>query len=592
MRDLRDAVRLIAVMAFRAHRRLALQCLAISAVNALAPIATGVVMRGLIDDVAAGADHYVPWSLALAATFSVVFASAIINGWTTSVVIEHCVHAWYRELIRINTSAEGISHYERPAFQDQLEVIRQQPGALGLAYPAIVSCSMAVTFAFVSLGLLVSVHAGMAALVVLAIPSVVTIARAEAHLRKAREATAEPRRLANRFLSIGTSHTAAAEIRVARLASEITLRHRRPLEQVDAAMSRVERRSELTALLGRLAFALGYIGAVVLAVEGGLNGDASVGDVVLTVYLAAAINNQVRAILINIRRSQAGLDAARRIGWLRDVEHESRSRGTLPPPEGLREGITLTDITFRYPSSATDALRAVNLALPAGRVVALVGENGAGKTTLVKLLTGMYQPTAGTVSIDDRRLDELDMSLWRGRASAAFQDFARFELVLRESVGVGDLSRIDDRAAIMAAVDRAGVEDLPDQLGGWDTELGTSFLGGRQLSGGQWQQVALGRTMMRDLPLLLVLDEPAASLDPDAEQRLFERYAQQARRTASEVGTITLLVTHRLSTVRMADLIVVLEAGQVTETGTHDELMARGGTYAELYALQASGYGS
>jgi ATP-binding cassette subfamily B protein len=196
------------------------------------------------------------------------------------------------------------------------------------------------------------------------------------------------------------------------------------------------------------------------------------------------------------------------------------------------------------------------------------------------------------IRVDGVDLSRMDPVAWRDRLSGAFQDHARFELVAREVVGVGDLTLIGEEAAIADALSRAGGAELPDRLDrGLETPLGRSFEAGVEPSGGQWQQLALGRALLRSGPLLLLLDEPTSALDPEAEHTLFEGYATAARTVAAETGAITLLVSHRFSTVRMADLIVVVEDGTVTQTGTHDELVAAGGTYADLYALQARAYG-
>ena len=232
----------------------------------------------------------------------------------------------------------------------------------------------------------------------------------------------------------------------------------------------------------------------------------------------------------------------------------------------------------------------VSVTLPAGSVVALVGENGAGKTTLVKLLARMYEPSSGTIAVDDIPLRSMTAESWRARMSGAFQDFYRFELTVRQSVGLGDVARIDDPRAVRDAVERAGAADVIAKLpAGLDTQLGPAWPGGVDVSFGQWQKLALARGFMRDDPLLLVLDEPTAALDAETEHALFERYAASAKSLAHR-GRVTLLVSHRFSTVRMADLIIVLDGARVVETGTHEELMTKRGQYADLYGIQAAAY--
>jgi ATP-binding cassette subfamily B protein len=222
--------------------------------------------------------------------------------------------------------------------------------------------------------------------------------------------------------------------------------------------------------------------------------------------------------------------------------------------------------------------------------VAVVGENGAGKTTLVKLLSKLYEPLSGTIRVDGVDLARMPADEWRARLSGAYQDFFRFELRAQQSVGLGDQPRVDDRAAVTTAVGRAGADDVVTALAaGLDTQLGPTWPDGVEVSFGQWQKLALARGFMRDEPLLLVLDEPTAALDAETEHALFERYAEGARRGAAS-GRITILVSHRFSTVRMADLIVVLDGAHVVEVGSHEALMAKGGTYAELYRLQAEAY--
>jgi ATP-binding cassette subfamily B protein len=202
----------------------------------------------------------------------------------------------------------------------------------------------------------------------------------------------------------------------------------------------------------------------------------------------------------------------------------------------------------------------------------------------------MYEPSSGAIYIDGTPLARVRADEWRARLAGAFQDFFRFEFRARHSVGLGDVLRMDDEASVIRAVDRAGAGDVVARLpAGLNTQLGQTWPEGVELSFGQWQKLALARGFMRDHPLLLVLDEPTAALDAETEHALFERYAAAARGGAGD-GRITLLVSHRFSTVRMAGLIVVLDGARLVETGTHEELMARGGQYSQLYAIQAAAY--
>jgi len=286
------------------------------------------------------------------------------------------------------------------------------------------------------------------------------------------------------------------------------------------------------------------------------------------------------------------MDGSRRLAWLEDYAAAVAASGELPVPVVLRRGVRLDRVSFTYPGTTRLVLDDVSLTLPAGAVVALVGENGAGKTTLVKLLAKMYEPSSGSIAIDDTPLTRVPAAEWRARLAGAFQDFFRFEFVARQSVGLGDVSRLDDERAVAAAVGRAGADDVVARLAsGLDTQLGPTWPGGVELSFGQWQKLALARGFMREDPLLLILDEPTAALDAETEHALFERYAAAAHGTGvRENGRITILVSHRFSTVRMADLIVVLNGARLAEVGTHDELLALGGQYAELYNIQAAAY--
>jgi ATP-binding cassette subfamily B protein len=314
---------------------------------------------------------------------------------------------------------------------------------------------------------------------------------------------------------------------------------------------------------------------------------ASAGNVLLVLAAGSRLSAYLGATVGEIGFLRGiWLDGSRRLAWLEDYAAAQLEGADAAVPARLAKGIRFEQVSFAYPGSQRMALEDVNLELAPGSVVALVGENGAGKSTLVKLLCRMYPPTRGRILVDGVPLATLAPAGWRERLAGAFQDFFRFEFRARHSVGVGDVPRLDDVPAVARAVSRAGADDLVEQLTrGLETQLGPTWPEGVEISFGQWQKLALARGFMRESPLVLVLDEPTAALDAETEHALFERYA-----AAGRGDQITLLVSHRFSTVRMADFIVVLDGSRVVETGTHEELMARGGQYAELYGIQAAAY--
>jgi ATP-binding cassette, subfamily B, bacterial len=249
------------------------------------------------------------------------------------------------------------------------------------------------------------------------------------------------------------------------------------------------------------------------------------------------------------------------------------------------KGIVFDDVGFRYPNKDGWALRHVDLTIPAGESLALVGENGAGKTTLVKLLTGLYQPTEGRIMLDGRDLRDWDPAELRARFGVLFQDFNQYQFKVRENVGMGSIDHVDDLPRIERAVERGGARSVVEALaGGLDAALGGWFQGGTELSGGQWQKIALARAFMREQSDILVLDEPTAALDAEAEHAVFERFRALAE------GRTTIVISHRFPTVRMASKIVVIEGGAIREAGSHEDLVARGGRYARMFTLQAEGY--
>ncbi len=337
-------------------------------------------------------------------------------------------------------------------------------------------------------------------------------------------------------------------------------------------------------------FGAGYVGAIVF-VSSVLQ--APPGDVLLALAAGARLSGYVAATVGEIGFLRGvWMDAARRLAWVEDYAAALTATVDQAVPARLAgaEGVRFEHVSFAYPGTSRLVLDDVNLDLPPGTVVAIVGENGAGKSTLVKLLAKMYEPTSGRILVGGTELRRVAAADWRSRLAGAFQDFFRFEFRARHTVGVGDVPRLDDEPAVVTAVTRAGADDVVARLtAGLETQLGPTWPGGVEVSFGQWQKLALARGFMRDRPLVLVLDEPTAALDAETEHALFERYAEAVRGQSPD-GRVTVLVSHRFSTVRMADLIVVLDGARVVETGTHEALMAKRGQYAELYGIQAAAY--
>lgn len=506
------------------------------------------------------------------------------------VLSEKVGHAFEVEIARLSASLPGLDHLERPECLDELELLRQRQGLLGTSMGTLAMTVKALSAGLTVFVLLVVVHPAMLLLVLLALPAI-RLARIEQRWRdRAEDESALPARTARHLRGLAYDRDAGMEIRVFGLAGEIERRaasawraYRRPLE-------RAERRVALLNLAREAAYVTGAVLAVGFVLGQAVQGEAGAGDVVLAVYLCQQVQSAVMWPLQAVSGLRRTLRTANRYQWLVDYAARSARRGAgRLAPETLTEGITFDDVSFRYPGTNSWVLRHLSLTIPANSVLAVVGENGAGKTTLVKLLSGMYEPTEGRILVDCIDLADLDLDSWRARLTAAFQDFARFEFTARHTVGVGDLAQLDDERHVTGAMVRAGAGDmlplLPDGLG---TQLGSRW-NGIDLSGGQWQKLALARALMRVTPAVTFFDEPTASLDAPSEHALFQRFAAAARRTGGD-GMITVLVSHRFSTVRAADRILVLAGPEAIEYGTHDKLILAGRLYAELYSIQAHSY--
>jgi ATP-binding cassette subfamily B protein len=497
-----------------------------------------------------------------------------------------------RELLSLVAGLPGIEHHERPDYLDRIEMLRAQRAVFAQAVGAVVMNVGVVGQAVLTGVLLYHVHPVLVGLPVLSLVSFITEAKSGAIVVAASEASAADTRLAREHFSTATSYGFSKEVRVFGLAGEIVGRHRKSSETARTQMVSATMKAAVWEALGGLVAVSAHMAALVFVIWRAQQnpGLALAGEVVLTMRLTSQLNGQIAGIAQATGLLNQTLQVAVRHVWL--LDYAKGIRKSFPKggdaPARLRGGIALEDVAFTYPGTETEVLSGVNLWLPPGMVVALVGDNGAGKSTLVKLLSRCYEPTTGRITVDGVPLSDIDHESWRARVSAAFQDSARFEFLMGETVGVGDVDKLDDAQAVLTAFERAEAGGLVEMHpAGLNTQLGRRF-DGIELSGGQWQRLALARAAMRE-PLLLLLDEPTANLDAEAEFALFETIARSTER-ARRLGAITLLVSHRFSTVRMADLILVVDGGKIVEVGAHHELMARRGLYAELFSLQASAY--
>ncbi|TDC84551.1 ABC transporter ATP-binding protein [Micromonospora sp. KC606] len=491
------------------------------------------------------------------------------------------------------TTLDGLEHLERSDFQDRLTLVRNAGWEIVLSLWSANGVLFAVLELTVMLLLLGTVNPWLLWLLAFAAVPLWFDQRGNNAIIRADLAAAEPIRRQRHLFDLATDPAGGKDIRIAGAGTELA---NRQAAAWDEAM-RLRLRAQLVAagwrLAGWLLFTAGFGAALALVVHQATRGAGSGGDLVLAITVAAALR---QSVYTGVRYTTNVASAGRVIDpylWLRDYVRAQRNQAgaTVPAPPRLRHGITLDRVGFRYPGATGPALADISVHLPAGSVVALVGEYGSGKTTLVKLLGKLYRPDTGRILVDGVPLDELETGIWRSRISATFQDFGRFPTRFAENVGVGDLPRLPDRERIAAAVREVDATGLVDRLpDGLDTELDAAF-GGVDLSEGQWQKTALARAAMRPEPLLVLLDEPTASLDAPSEQEIFDRQMERSRRSAAGTNAVTVIVSHRFSTVTGADLILTLHRGRLVEAGSHRELMGiPDGRYAALYRIQAEAY--
>ena len=587
-----SVLRVLMATAWMSGRRQFLVALGLQSAFALSGSLFPYPIRFAIDAVGARNGAHLAVAVGAAALlFAVNWAVSMPAGTSAGIVADRTNLYLSARIAELVNSTPGVEHFERPEYLAELELLARDRRMLGGAAATMLVLFQQILRAVVMVVLLASVNRYFLLFPLFGLAPILADSYGSSYRKRVDDAQAEQIRQANDLFALSTDAAAAKELRIFGLTEEFNRRHREVAKGVVRRTTDAGIAAMAMGLLGWLVFASGFVGGIAILVVQAVYGRATVGEVVMAVGLVQLVWNQIA----QLSSGSGGLAMARRTAerylWLEAHAEGSPTVPGLPVPDSLGRGIELDHVTFRYPGTQKAVLEDVSLLIPAGRSVAVVGENGAGKTTLMKLLLRMYEPTSGRILLDGRELSMLDLGQWRAHCTATFQDFARFELRAGSVVGLGHLPDLENDDAARSALSRSGGDDLLASLDeGLETPLGRSFEGGRELSGGQWQKLAVARGRMRTRPLLLILDEPTAALDAPTEHALFEHYVTTARASAACDGAITVIVSHRFSTVRMADLIIVIADSGVAEFGSHEELMAARGLYAELFSLQARAY--
>ncbi len=556
-------------------------------VRSVLPLATLWVGKLIIDAVAHGVHRDRVWTL-VAIEIALAVVSELLGravSLVDSLLWDRFTNRLSVELMR-HAATLDLAHFQEPDFYDKLERARRQTvGRLALMSQVLGSAQDLLTLATLTASLAVYSPWLLALLVAAVIPAFL----GETHFASLSYSLlyrwTPQRRQLDYLRWLGATQESAKEVKIFGLGPYLAERYRAVADlfyQENRLLAL--RRTAVGSVLGLLGTG-GYYGAYAVILYRTLHGALSLGDLT---FLAAAFGRS-RGLIESIFGNFATV--TEQALYLEDLfaffrmEPQVRSKpGALAAPRPIRRGIEFRQVSFRYPDADHDVLQGVSFTIRPDERIALIGENGAGKTTVVKLLARLYDPTAGQILLDGVDLREYDLADLRREIGVIFQDYMRYQMLLSENIGLGRVEALDDRPRIEHAARLSMASEVAARLEkGLDQMVGRRFEGGVDLSGGEWQKVALGRAYMRDAQIL-ILDEPTATFDARAEHRVFQRFADLTR------GKMAVLISHRFSTVRMADRILVLQAGEIREQGTHEELVRQGGQYAELFELQAAGY--
>jgi ATP-binding cassette subfamily B protein len=559
--------------------------------TALMPLAILAVSKRVIDIIVGAKTHPVgsgtlwPW---LIAEF-VLAVAALISTRTVDFLDARIAEEFTRELsleVMAHATEIDLESLENPSFHDKLERARVQATDRTSMLHALGSLIQS-TVMTISLALGVAAFAPwlLALMVLCVIPAFAGETVITFEVYSLGRSLTPARRELDYLRTLGSSRESAKEVKMFGLGDFLLGRYQGISEYViDETKKLALRRLRWGGLLGTLA-SFGYYGGYAFLAFEALAGRISVGTFTFLAGAVAGANVQLQASFTLFSSvSEQTLFLTDVVDLLAVKPSIASKPDAIPVKRPIQKGIEFRNVSFRYPGSERYVLKNLNLSIKPDERIALVGENGQGKTTIVKLITRLYEPTEGQILLDGIDLREYRLDDLRREVGVIFQDFFRYDMPVRINIGTGRVERMSDDDALWDCARKSGADQfitaMPEKL---DQMLGRRFEGGVDISGGQWQKIALARAYIRDAQLL-ILDEPTASLDAAAESEVFENFADLTQ------DRMAILISHRFSTVRMADHIIVLKGGQITESGTHDQLMAAGGQYARLFELQAANY--
>ena len=583
-------------LVWQAGRKNALISFGLTPIAALMPAAQAWVGKLIIDNILkvinagvepqVGLQRVLPYVLL---ELGLVVLSSLVGQFRSlsDRVLQYKLTNHVNSLIMEKAISLDLQFFEDPQFYDNLQNARRQSdsSAISIVNAILQIIQQVITLASV-LVLLVRFSPLLAIVVfVAAIPSFLSQSQYAEMAFRAVTRRAKEARLLNYLEQLLTGNDTFKEVKMFGLGKPLLERYRQLFINFFNEDIAIARKKSLAGLGWGLLSSLAYYGSYVWVILRTIAGAATLGDMTMFLSIFRQSQQSITSLLGNFNNLyESNLYLDNLLDYLKITPVLVNPKDGLMAPSPIEQGIRFQNVSFKYPGSDVFVLKNINLFIPPGESIALVGLNGAGKTTLVKLFTRLYDPTEGEILLDGHDLREYDLASLHQRFGVIFQDFVRYQFSVRENIGFGQVDELENLEKIKDAAERGGADQVIEGMpNGYETILGRRWEKGLELSGGQWQKIALARAFMRNAEAL-ILDEPTSALDAEAEYEIFKRFRELMS------GRIAVLISHRFSTVRMADRIVVLSDGRIVELGSHAELMARGGPYSRLFELQAEGY--